>query len=277
MFKNYLLILLFAPFLLTATELSPWLGPDFIVETRGIYRFQAYRQISTNHGYRHRNANDSFFTLGAAFAALDWSAELETSFARTHRQNPGWDNLRLTGRHRLTNDISGENWLTITPGLTITQACTNSLRDISSFHHGRIEAELHLAIGKEQSYQEYWTNRWWGLLGIGDADQGWPWLHAELSWERNWLDQKQLRVYVESLFGFGHHDLHANRPFRGYGNIRHRSVDIGAKYSHLLDCGVVVSGEYAFRVYARNFPVHASQVVISLYYPFAITSFVLGL
>lgn len=270
MIKRLLLILLALPSLVMGTEFSPWLGRDFEIEPRATYIYQTYSHINTGHGKIRESSHDQFYTLSAMVSAFDYSAEIETTIANTRVQRPACDNIRLTARYRLMDDILGIDPVTVTPGITLTKAFKHSVKDVSSFHHGEIEGEFNLAIGREISCLAFWEARWWGVLGIGGGDHGWPWIRADLFWEHNFWDLHQCRICMKTLWGLGHKDISRHESFGGYGPIRHRSVDLGVRYTYHFEFGGVFSLEYNRRVYARNFPTQANLIFVSFVYPFSL-------
>lgn len=267
--KALLLTFLLSAQIVFGTELSPWLGNFLEITPKISCLYQHYHKIASNHGQFTRHADDLFFGLHAGFTKDDWSTELETIVANTANQHPGVDCIRLTGRYRVLNDITEAFPFTFTPGLTYIQAFRHSLTDISSFHHGVFEGEFHVAFGQECPCDRFWDKRWWGLVGIGIGNYGSPWLHGELHWEKNWCDTATLKIFIESLWGLGKHHLnpHSLNDFNGYGPIRHRSIDLGMRYSHYFDMGLIVSVGYARRLYAYNFPSQTNLFYISLGYP----------
>jgi hypothetical protein len=263
----FVLIFFAMPALLHATDLMPWFSKDYEVQTRGTYLFQAYRHIQTPHRNLHHSENSHFYTFSGGISRRDLSGEVEATVANTSRQRPGVDNFRVTARYRLLNDVGGQDRGALTTGLTLTQAFTHSLNDISSFHHGIRETDVHLAVGHEKPCEQFWFTRWWGVFGLGVGDRGSPWIRGDLFWERNWWDLHQLRVFAHSLWGLGHNNLHRTKSFHGYGSIRHQSVDLGIRYSYLFEWSGIMSLEYAYRVYAVNFPAQANLLTFSLFYP----------
>lgn len=260
-------LLLFVPQLLVGTELMPWFSRDFEIQTRATYLYQHYDRInkSSHHSFSY-HAHDHFLGLSAGISACDLSAEVELQAANTRRER-GLECLRLTGRYLLSNDIL-DDCISSAVGFTLTEVSHCALRDPSVFHHGRIEGEFHLSFGKELSCLNFWSSRFWGVVGIGIADRGWPWLRADAVFEKNWCDQHQISLFVHTLWGLGHHDI--SRCFHGYGNIQHRSVDLGFKYTYLLECGMTASFAYSHRVYAVNFPAQANIFAVSILYPFGL-------
>lgn len=273
-------VILLLPFSLTATDFSPWLTRDFEIETRGTALYQTYNKVDTPDGDLHHRGDDRFYTLSAegtlsCVPMLDmtlcgFNAEFETTIADTHHQHPCIDNFRLTMRYRLFDDVMDEDPFTLVAGATMTQAFKHSLHDISSFHHGQIEGELHVTIGKEEPCMEYWFTRKWAVFGVGMGDIGSVWFRGDAVWERNWYEQHQLRFFLHSLWGLGGDNISLMKPFRGYGPINHQSVDLGTRYTYIFCNYATISFEYTRRVYAKNFPDQANLYLISYMYPFGL-------
>lgn len=259
---------------LSATEKSPWLGNYLEVESRATYHLYTYDKVASTHHHFHKSDTAHFLTLSTAVSGQRWAGEIETTLANTDHQRPALDNFRLTARYRLTNDILGD-LLTITPGITYTQAFKHSVHDISSFHHGRNELDAFLAFGKECSQDGFWTKRCWSVLGCGIAERGSPWLYADLYLEKNCWDIHQLQIFVKTLWGLGNSSLKKHN-FDGYGPVRHQSVDVGLRYFHFFSKDLIASLGFAHRFHAKNFPAHANIILISLEYHFGIFDFPLS-
>lgn len=272
-------LLLLFPYVGIATELWPWFGNNFELESRANYLFQTFSVLDRAGKDRPYASKDSFLTLSlgssvdeSVLALLDWplgslAAELELTFADTRHRSFGVDNWRLTIRQQWLDDIDLDP-ISLVTGFTLTQAFTQSLRDPGSFHHGRIEFEIHAALGKETGCNESWNSRWWGIFGIGIANKGAPWLRADFSWEKKLEEELQLSLSVRSLWGLGHRKL--SFPFHGYGLINHRSIDLGIGCSYFFDIWGSLTFEYAKRVYAFNFPKWANLLVVRYDFPFGL-------
>jgi hypothetical protein len=265
--KPFLLLpLLLLSYTLHGTELLPWFSRDLIIPLQATYTYQTYPYLHSPKGHFGKRARDHFLNLSASLAYENLSAEIEFLFADTRKQHTTLDCARLAGRYRVLNDIVGDP-LSLVVGATITKAFSHSLKDPSSFHHGRIEAELHVAFGRETPVEALWWSRWWGVAGIGIGDHGSPWLHGDIAIEKNWCDRHQVRLFVNTLWGLGNDNLQPGHRFHGYGPLRHRSIDLGLRYSYVFESGWIISAGYAHRIYARNFPAHANLYTISLLYP----------
>lgn len=262
------LLFLVALLNLHATELQPWFSPDYEIQSLASYRFQQYRYLETPNGSIPYHAHDHFLTVSGEIAKENCAAEFEIIGAITRVQHAQFDSIRLTGRYLLLDDVAGNYPVSAVLGLTVIEASKRAIKDPSSFHHGQFEGELHLSIGKECSYLEFWTTRIWGLAAIGYAlERGSPWLRGDLTWEKNWWNRHRLSFGVHTLWGLGGRNLPVHCCFPGYANIRHQSIDLGLSYRYLFDMGLSVTAEYAHRVLARNYPGNANQFVLSLHYP----------
>jgi hypothetical protein len=265
MLSRILIFLFVGTLQLPALDLKPWYGRNLEFEMKASYLYQHFQSID-HHYYP---SDDSFLNLNLSLPYAQMSGTLEVVFADTHHRTFGLDCLRLMGRYQWLDDISGDPF-TLTTSLTMTQAFRISLHDISSFHHGKFEGELNLSVGKEFSCEEIWTSRFWGVVGVGSADVGYPWIRAEVAFENNFSDEHQLRVLINTLWGLGHKKVPVG-DFKGYGPVRHQSIDLGVRYSRFFECsGATASIEYAHRVYAKNFPSSADLVMFEWLYPFGI-------
>ncbi|MFQ5729509.1 MAG: hypothetical protein ACE5GN_04020 [Waddliaceae bacterium] len=254
---------------LPGTEWMPWTEKDLELYPKVDYLYQHYNTIHSSSGSKHRTADDHFFSLGLSGSYTSWSAELETVFADTRHRSFGFDNFKLTGRYQWYNDIVGDP-VSVTTGITLIKASKVALKDLSSFHHGRNEAEAYVSIGKENSCLDCWISRGWAVLGIGVADHGSPWLRSRLAWEKNFQRTTHLRLFLNALYGLGGNSLALTKAFGGYGSISHRSIDIGSCLSKVTDCWGAFRLQYSYRVYARNFPKCTSLLQISYLYPFGL-------
>jgi hypothetical protein len=261
--------LLWVPFLCEATDRKPWFGKAYEAEIRADLLYQNYREISIPHKVNiKRNENDEFMTLSAAYPFMRYCGEFEATAANTRRQHFRWDNFRFTGRYQWLNEGDGSAFSLVT-GITLTQPFSKALHDISSFHHGHIEGEFDLSIGKNYGYCEdtYHSFCWWNVIGIGTSDIGSPWVRGDAGCEYSYEDAHRLRGFINTLWGLGKNNL-KHHHFKGYGSIRHKSVDLGIRYGYSLGCWGTLSFEYARRVYASNFPENVNLVLLEYYFPF---------
>lgn len=254
---------------LAATDLKPWFGP-LRLEGRITNIVQYYPSVDTKHGASYRSDCGDFTDYSLEAALLDMvAAQLEVVTAATRHRCFGLDSIKLTGRYLWLNDIVADP-VSLTTGVTVSQVFKPSKHDIAIFHHGGIECELHAAVGQETSCEEFWTSRWWAVGGFGFADQGYPWLRANINWEQNWWDLHRFRVFAHSLWGLGHKNLYSAYHFKGYGPIRHQSIDLGLRYTKGFAYNIDLSFEYAYRVYSHNCPERVNHFVVNLFCPISL-------
>ncbi len=243
------------PGMLFATDFAPWYGNDLEFHPRETYIFQKYCN----------NTNNILISgLEGSYDVYQIDAELNLSHTKARRF--GFDDFHLTGRYRFLNDIVGDP-VSVVAGVTLIRACHKSVKDKNTFHHGLNEAEFTASVGKEESMGDDWTSRSWALGALGTSDRGSPWARLDLVWEKNYCHRRFLRIFANSLFGFGSRNLHS-RHFSGYGDIRHRSIDLGFEYKmYVIETSELTLG-YSYRPYAENFPKQVNSFMIRLMYPF---------
>jgi len=253
----------------SATHLKPWLGQDLLPQLSASYTLQRYHWVRiSNHSTRY-SSTDHFVAGGAYVPYAPYSLEVEVDTAGTTRTNYGWNDVIVTGRYQLMDDISGEDVVSAVAGISIAKAAPKFVRDISTFHHGTWEYMFHGSIGKEEPCGPTWGRRAWGLVGLGIANKGSFWVFSHLEYERNACDRYWYGIFLNGLFGMGNHDLVLDE-FIGYGPIKHRSVDLGAKFTYSFWENGTLMLRYSFRVWAENFPAYTNLATIEFQYPFGL-------
>lgn len=264
--RRYLIIIFLLSFIsVFATEYQPWLGNIYEFEIQPSLTYQHFSKLSSgSHSIKYRS--DDIFLNGSVRNSFDsFGVELEAKFGWTKFQKGSFDQIKLTGRYVIADDLLGDSYGIVT-GLSLGQASQKSVHDISSFHHGLHEAELFLSIGKEFPFETSWDRRWWTVLGIGTAvEKGSPWIRFHFVFEKSLCENQELRFFVHSLWGLGKKQLFPCH-FHGYGPICHQSIDLGLRYTYLLEYLGNASVEYSYRVHARNFPMQTHQVLAQFIY-----------
>lgn len=264
------LFILVLPGVLAGTELAPWFGKSFQIEGRADARYQHYSRVAEDYHPEKWSSDDFILHFSAAVSIFDrWNAEIETSFADTRRRTFAFNDVRLTGRYLVWDDDVGD-FASVAIGFTAIFPYKEARKDLSLFYHGGVEGEAHVAVGKSCFCGPRWTSRVWGMAAYGVADLGSPWARGDVHWEWNFCNQHLFDVFVETLWGFGGNNLDLEERFKGYGSLRHQSVDVGGRYAYIFPSYVRLEGEVRRRVHARNFPYNALQVVVGLYYPFGL-------
>lgn len=266
--QYYLLSMLFACSSLAGADLKPWFPRYLEIQSSAAYWHQQYNAVSEGGGSKKWKSNDDFFHLALEASYESLCGELEGTLASTKRRHFGADNVSATLRYQLLDDIIGDP-VSLVAGATVSQVFSQALKDVSVFHHGRIEGELHLSVGRESTSWEVWTSRWWGVGAVGVGDHGSPWLRGEFAWEKNWCNTQFLRFYAMVLGGLGENSLNVY-DFDGYGPIAHRSIDVGAMYRYTFPYGTTLSVAYARRLYAKNCPEKTNCYYFAYDYPFGL-------
>jgi hypothetical protein len=251
-----------------ATDLKPWFGKEYEVELRASILYQNYDSIASPRFNTFDSANDAFLNASAAYPFRRYCGEFEATVARTHHQNYRWDNFRFTGRFQPLDDREGD-CISLVAGLTFIQAFSRALHDVSSFHHGHFEGLFTISAGKKYGFTTYhdYLYRIWNVLGVGAGDVGVPWVMDYFAFEYIYNDFHHLRCFTDILWGTGSQNI-VRHCFDGYGFIKHRSVDVGFRYSYDVGrCGTL-SLQYARRLYAWNFPKNANLFFLEFYLPF---------
>lgn len=264
------LLLLLLPAQIFTTELDPWLGKAFELEFRPTYHHQMYNEVNVKDERIQRNTHDNFLNLSLAATIFDnWSAEMEFLLSDVKESSFGPQEWSFTGRYKVLNDSIGDPF-TLTLGATFTLPYRPSATDFSILDHGSFEFEPHISLGKETTCEHLWDTRTWALVGLNIGNIGSPWLRLLFNWEKTFCCGDELRLFAQTLVGFGNSDIDPSAPFPGYSAIGHRSIDLGVRYSFCFyDCGNLYLG-YTFRPWARNFPIYASLFTVGWYYPFGL-------
>jgi hypothetical protein len=257
------------PAVIIGTERMPWYGKSLEIEPRLTYLYQNFQDFKAGPHSLCYPSNDHFIIASIGSSYDRYAVEYEFVVSSTRYLSTGMDCQRLTGRTLILNDVTGDP-ISLTAGVTLTQASPGGVKDPGSFHHGRVEMEWHGALGKEWSCDSTWESRAWVVAGLGLADSGSPWIRADAAWENNYMDTHLLGIFVNTLWGLGGNSVHSLRRFDGYGPIHHQSVDWGIRYAYTFCGNYMLTLAYSRRVYAENFPLNANLCMATLYVPFGL-------
>ncbi len=265
------LLLSLLPFVLSATELAPWLGNDKEIELRVATGYQTYSRLEVGGSKVSVNSDDFFLNLsGAISPSYPWSAELELNLIKTPRNDYGVEALKATGRYLWMNDLTGAP-VSLATGMTIGYSPDDAVNDFSIPHHGNCELEAHIAIGKEHAHsRKDWEQRYWALLGVGYGFSDSPWIHYHAQFEQNIRQQHQVHLFLAGRYGFGSKDIDPTKPFKGYANIDHHHVDTGFAYQYTIDYIGALKGSFAYRIHTHNGPEEAAIFLLTFLFPFGL-------
>jgi len=257
------------PLCSSAVELAPWYPRVFEVQPELGVRSQFSRKIASDHRNCHHSLHATFVNGSIAIPYYQWYGQVELEFADSSHRTFGVDHATMALCYQVLDDVSGVFPVSLVLSGSLSTATRAALNDLSSFHHGKFEGIVHIAVGKEFSSDQFWCSRFWGAVGLGVADVGSPWFHTKLCAEKNFCNQQRWSVFADGLFGIGDRTL-SYQHFHGYGPIAHRSVDLWMTYRREFDCGLRATIGGSYRVYAHNFPKQAISGLISFLYPFGL-------
>lgn len=270
MYRALFIILMSVHGMASAINLEPWYPRMFEIHPFLTGITQHSSSVQSPHGNFDHDLRANFLNCGAYVAYYDWSGELDLSLSESSLRSFGFDCFTCTGRYQIWDDVALVDPVSVVASVSLTAASRNALYDPSTFHHGKFESIVHVSVGKEIPYEQFWLSHFWGAIGLGTADVGSPWWHFYLCAEKNALDKHRWLVFIDSLIGCGGESLARNKPFHGYGPIAHRSVDLGIDYRYSFECGLKASLGYSYRLYARNFPKNTNSFSFTLLYPFGL-------
>lgn len=255
---------------LHATERRPWFGPDKLPEWRTTYTYLHTSKIHSDLQNLAIASDSQFIDMGLAVSPIPiLSFEAEIQGADTQLRTFGLDQIVLTGRYLVLDDVSASAPVSLALGASYVHASRQAIRDPFCFHHGINEWVAHASVGKEWVCSNFWSHRGWGYVGIGNGGKGFPWIRSILGWDWNRWDLDQLSIYLEGLWGLGS-DSFDLTGFQNYARIKHRSLDIGCSWTHWWEKNGSLTLGYAFRPYARNFPANGHAIELKLYIPFGL-------
>lgn len=265
-----LLALLATTSTLGALDYRPWYDRDKRIDVKPWGMYQYSPSVDTGSGIIHRKSNNAFAGITTSFATDNLSMQNEVICSRTNQRSFSFESFATSARMQLTNDCVGDPFA-IVVGVTAIAPSKHALRDYNVIYHGTFESELHIAIGKEQACRAYWDTRSWGVLAFGVANRGHGWMRGRAAYEINACDQHQWSFFADGACGFGREKLFLDVPFKGYGSIEYRTVDLGGCYTWMIDdCGTTVSAAYSMRVFGKNTTRLNQNIMIQLLLPFHI-------
>ncbi|MCB1107392.1 MAG: hypothetical protein KDK76_04775 [Chlamydiia bacterium] len=258
------------PLSLFSFTVDPWLTPIAEFELRPTYSYRYYPSVDrgTNPSSYHSHDQLINLNLGVNFWP-NWDFQFQTDFSHTRKLNWGGERVGAQLRYLLLDDVAGDP-VSLTLGGTLFYVPTRNLRDVSSPYHSQGNLEVGASVGKEIDNVFNWVWRYWGFLGLGIANRGYPWIRPIIAAEGKFHLHHVLKIFSEGYFGFGNQNRVDIDHFDGYASVRHHSIDIGMNYTYLFEIWGALGVQYAFRLYAHSFPQYASTFTIHYRFPFSL-------
>lgn len=249
---------------------SPWLGNFLEFHFRPSFKYRHYNDVSRGFNPEDYSSSDRFTNFDLAVAFLpDWDFQAGIEFADTRKQSFGTQSAAIQARYQWLNDISGDP-VSLTTGLQIRWVSHRSLKDVSCVYSSDWNFELINSIGKEFPNVYSWNFRTFATLGIGQGNNGRPYLNSILAFIGAFRYHHRLKVFADSYFGFGHERFIDVSKFDGYGRVFHQSIDLGLGYYYFISQSWgTIAVNYSYRVFAKAFPSRANTFIIKYDFPFS--------
>jgi hypothetical protein len=262
-----------SPMMLPALERSPWYGNDSEFELRTRYINQKYNSLDVRNGKRASPSGDHglMVSLGVATKGK-YHLEVEGKAMDTGRyggeRHLTLDRLSASIRRMWYNDIIGDP-VSFSTGLTVSAIPSHTLRYPSMFHTSNIELGVHCSIGKERSSRNTWLYRSWASLEYICGNKGRGRAVGRLAVEGKIKENHRTELFSDIQCGLGGKALN-DEAFSGYRSLRYRTVDVGVKYTYVIDIWGRLSVIYSHRAYAQYAPNHVNTWSIEYMLPFSL-------
>jgi len=255
---------------LFSLEEAPWLGDVYQFQLYTDFAYSQYSKIShavKQPSYAYNNYVNDFSFVFTPTEKIDLEASV--NMARTPHQTYGFRSAAFQARCLFLDDVAADP-ITLTAALNTRAVGGRAVRDVSSPYASYWNGEAGVSVGKEFTKDENWKTRGylWGSVGLANHGSFWNRYHA--SFEARILKNQRIEAFSTGYFGYGSKKEVDIEHFKGWGFIRHRSVDIGGKYSCLTDLWGTLSVSYACRVWAYSYPEREWTVQVSYTLPFSL-------
>lgn len=266
--RLFIKVAFFVPLSCFSLTTQPWLADLFEADLIPGYIYRHYPNVEG--ATKPFAANDQILRFGlGATLSTQFDLEFEVEIANTTQQAWGMRSGAMQMRYLWLDDVAGDPMSLIT-GISLRDVSKRNLRDVSCPYAARINGELFSAIGKEWSKGASWNTRLYAWLSLGIGNRGSCWTRQELSYESNWCNRHNIKLFLQGDFGFGSLRRVVIDHFNGWGKYHHQSIDLGICYRCQWDYYGVFSISYAYRVFARAFPEKVHCLSLMYCFPFCL-------
>lgn len=255
---------------LFSLEEAPWLGDVYEFQLYTDFYYSQYSKI--NHAIEQPSFAYNNYVTEASIAMTptpNLDVELEVNLARTPHQTYGFRSVALQVRCLLWDDIAGD-LMSVNVGLNTRAVTGRAVEDVSSPYASYWNGEAAVSVGKEFTKDADWKTRGYAFGTVGLANHGSFWNRYKLAFESRFFDSHALEAFSTGYFGYGSQENVDIEHFKGWGFIRHRSIDVGGRYSYLFDFWGTLSVSYACRVWAHSYPEREQTIQLSYHLPFSL-------
>jgi len=250
--------------------MQPWFGEVYEFHFLESYSYSWFHSVQSSLPPYNQFFQANVFYSGLEFSPSPvWDVDGDIQFASTSKVPFNFRTGALQVRYLWSDDIVGDP-VSFATGASVRVTAASSLKDVSCPSHGNVDFEVNFSLGKEFDAPTTWRFRTWLFGAIGQANRGSPWIRAVGSLEMNREDVHKFALYAEWINGYGSHKTIDVNNFFGYGKIRERALDIGARYGHGLGVWGTLRLDYIRRVVAKVAPEYVNTFMLSWLLPFGV-------
>lgn len=253
-----------------AANQKPWFDNVLEFQLRSGYLYHHYSRVHTAVGRIPLKADEHYIEGRLGISPFPhWSTEFEVLAGDSKQSDFTFQRIAWQLRYRWLDDIVGDP-VSLVTGLQARLPFRASRRTLSQPDHSKLDFEAHASLGKEWAEWASWYLRSWVTGAAGIGIRGSAWLRGEATIETQLGRGHQIRLFGRAQSGLGEGQLDLSRPFKDYGDIAYRFVDVGAGYTVPWRFVGSLELDYAYRVWARHFPVGAHSLELVWLYPFSL-------
>jgi len=252
-----------------ALDTQPWLGDPYAFSFDSALTYEHFRKVEGASKQLDASSNTGSLTLDLGFTGRSpFDLQIEAEIAKNNTYALTLRSGALQGRYQFLDDIAGDP-LSVTFGMNLRGVLHTPLGSVSTPYASECNAEVTTSLGKEWSERETWTMRTYGFAALGIANASAPWIRGLFVWQNNWEDTHRLTVFAEGKMGLGSKSDVDTHHFDGWRHFQYRAIDLGLGYGYHFAFYGTLSASFAYRVFAENYPEHATSLIISYSLPFS--------
>ncbi len=252
-----------------AFDQTPWLDSPYLFRFRPSFELSYFPKVNNATPSSFSSWNEDLnLNLGVATMSR-YEIQVESDFFHSRMRSFNFESIALQLRNQFMDDIAGAP-VSLTLGGSYRFVPRRRLMDVAMPYHYVHNFELVSSIGKEWAAPPYWVARTYGVLAVGIANQGSPWIKAKLLVEGAIAHQHQIAAIIDGYFGLGYKNHININTFTGYYNVAHRSVDLGLRYAYQFAVYGLLGVTASYRVYAHAYPANRASLMLEYSLPFSL-------